>query len=974
MKFHFSFCLLLLSFQLAWAQKGTIRGAVIDDNTGEPMIGATVIIDGTSIGTTTDIDGQYSFELEPGNYALKFTYISYKTIEIPSVIVKSAEVTLVENVTLKEDLVETAEVVVQAEAVRSNEAGIINLKLKSAGMIDGISSDKIRQTGDANVAEATKRVTGVTVEGGKYVYVRGLGDRYSKTTLNGVDIPGLDPDKNSLQMDIFPTNLISNIMISKNFTADLPGDFTGGLLNIETKDFPEQQQMGISFSTSFNPQVHFNKNYLSYAASSTDFLGFDNGMRALPSGADNQFIPNPVGYSQDQVRNFNQLFNKTLGAQREMSILDFNGSFSIGNQINLKKKGEPSQNKLGYIFSITHKSDYKFYDDVRFGEYQRDSDASKNEMNYATRQGGELAERSYLMGLIGGIAYKTLHSKLKLSLIHLQNGESRAARLITENNSSAVGQSGYAAISDNLEYNQRSLSNALLQGSHVFVEKAWELDWRVSGTYSSSNDPDIRKTAFSGYDVINPQNSSYRFNAGEAGYPSRIWRSLSEWNATAKMDVQKKWKINGTDLKLKLGASQNYKIRDYSILTFNYVISPNQNYTSSDANQVLNESNLWPGDPSSSGVNVFYIQSGNNSPNSNEYSSNVLNTGAYFSGEYTFFKRLKVIAGLRFEYFLQRHTGRDIANQNRLNNDVVLNTINLFPTVNLVLAITPKMNLRLAYARTVARPSFKELSYAQILDPITNRIFNGSFFRYVNSTGQVTWNGQLTETKIDNADIRWEWFFNNNQLISLTGFFKYFQNPIELIRIPEQQTSSEYQPRNVGNGFVYGFEFEFKKDFAFISPALKNFNINGNFTLVQSIIQMTEVEYNARLSYIRVGESIDRYRDMAGQSPFVINAGMSYTNDEIGMDVGIFYNVKGPTLSIVGTGLSPDIYDEPFHSLNFSFSQKIGKEKKTAIDFKVNNILMDRIESFYVSYQATKQIFNSINPGITFSIGVNHKF
>jgi outer membrane receptor protein involved in Fe transport len=284
------------------------------------------------------------------------------------------------------------------------------------------------------------------------------------------------------------------------------------------------------------------------------------------------------------------------------------------------------------------------------------------------------------------------------------------------------------------------------------------------------------------------------------------------------------------------------------------------------------------------------------------------------------------------------------------------------------------MNLRLAYARTVARPSFKELSYAQILDPITNRIFNGSFFRYVNSTGQVTWNGQLTETKIDNADIRWEWFFNNNQLISLTGFFKYFQNPIELIRIPEQQTSSEYQPRNVGNGLVFGFEFEFKKDFAFISPALKNFNINGNFTLVQSIIQMTEVEYNARLSYIRVGESIDRYRDMAGQSPFVINAGMSYTNAEIGMDVGIFYNVKGPTLSIVGTGLSPDIYDEPFHSLNFSFSQKIGKEKKTAIDFKVNNILMDRIESFYVSYQATKQIFNSINPGITFSIGVNHKF
>jgi outer membrane receptor protein involved in Fe transport len=284
------------------------------------------------------------------------------------------------------------------------------------------------------------------------------------------------------------------------------------------------------------------------------------------------------------------------------------------------------------------------------------------------------------------------------------------------------------------------------------------------------------------------------------------------------------------------------------------------------------------------------------------------------------------------------------------------------------------MNLRAAYSRTIARPSFKELSYAQILDPITNRIFNGSFFRYTNSSGEVTWNGNLMESNIDNVDLRWEWFFKNNQTISVSGFYKYFTNPIELIRIPEQQTSTEFQPRNVGNGMVMGVEIELRKDFSFISPKLANLNFNTNITLVKSQIRMTDVEFNARERYFRAGQEIKNTRDMAGQSPFVINAGLSYSNKEIGMDLGIYYNVKGPTLSVVGTGLSPDVYDEPFHSVNFSFSQKLGKEKNTAIDFRVSNLLNDRIESFYVSYKADKQIFNSINPGISFSFGVNHKF
>ncbi len=153
-------------------------------------------------------------------------------------------------------------------------------------MMGGISAAQIQLAGDGTAVEAAKRVTGVTIEGGKYVYVRGLGDRYSKTMLDNMNIPGLDPDRNTLQMDIFPTDLINNITVVKNFTADLPADFRGGLVNLEIKDFPDEKIFDVSVGVGFNPSMHLNSDYLGYQGGNTDFLGFDDGTRALPTGTD----------------------------------------------------------------------------------------------------------------------------------------------------------------------------------------------------------------------------------------------------------------------------------------------------------------------------------------------------------------------------------------------------------------------------------------------------------------------------------------------------------------------------------------------------------------------------------------------------------------------------------------------------------------------------------------------------------------
>jgi TonB-dependent receptor len=960
---NFLTLIILAIATISYAQNGTIRGTVIEDASGEPVIGANVVIKGTSVGTITDLDGQFSLSLAAGTHAIQVSYITYQTLTIENVQVKDKEVTVLGELRLKSDNLELAEVVVTAEAVRNTEASLLTIKKKSSVIMDGISSAKMRLTGDATAVEAAKRVTGVSIEGGKYVYVRGLGDRYSKSMLNGVDIPGLDPDKNTLQMDIFPTNLINNIVVSKNFTADMPADFTGGLLNIETKDFPEDKILNVSASLGYNPAMHLNSDYLTYSGGKLDFLGFDDGTRALPARASQPNIPTPFsGASSSAVNEFVSSFNPELGAQRQTSPIDFGLGVSLGNQINLKKNDMRSP-KLGYIFSLSYKADFKYYDEVEFNEYQRYTASDVYEMRYATKQTGEMGEYNVLVGALGGLAYKTERTKIRLTAMHLQNGESRAGKFTIDNDAQAVGQSGYIAYSDNLEYNQRALTNVFLGGTHVAPEKGWELEWKLSPTLSSSQDPDTRKTAFTEFPT------KYEFNAGAGGNPSRIWRSLQEVNAVAKIDATKKYMLNNREGKLKFGASHTYKQRDYEILFFDIQFFGGQSWTTPDASTVLNPENIYPNSP-----NRIYYQSGNRTLNPNEYTSNINNTGVYFSNEYAFGK-LKTILGLRAENYVQRHTGRDllyssgdVTNGKNLDNEVVLESLDLFPSANFIYSLTEEQNLRASYTRTIARPSFKELSFAQIIDPVSNRIFNGSLFEYSD------WSGVLNETRIDNVDLRWELFMEGGQLFSVSAFYKNFDDPIELVRIAEQQTSTEFQARNVGKGTVYGVEVELSKNLAFLSPTLDAFSFNGNITLAQSQIEMTDNEYDARKAFERVGETIENTRQMAGQSPYVINAGLAYSNSELGLETGVFYNVKGATLSIVGLGLFPDIYLAPFHSLNFSISKKVGKNRSTSFDFKASNILNDDVQSIYRSYNAQDQIFSSLNPGFAFSLGISHKF
>lgn len=932
------------------AQKGIIRGQVIEAETGETLFSANVIIKGTQNGATTDFDGKFELKADPGTYTVEVSFIGLSTTTISGVEVKSGDVTVLNAIALKPASSELGMVTVTAEAVRNTETAILLEKKNSANIFDGISAAKLRKTGDSDAGDAAKRVTGVTVEGGKYVYVRGLGDRYTKTTLNGVDIPGLDPDRNAIQIDIFPTNLISNMAIYKDGGAEFPADWTGGLVDIETMDFPDRKILSTSVGLGFNPSMHFNNDYLTYEGGATDFLGFDDGTRALPEGGDGKNIPGPF-YDKPNANNFISSFSPTLGAMKQASLMDASLGFTVGNQ-----KALESGNKIGYIFALTYKNETEYYDDVTYGEYVRPAAADEYDLDYTTLRTGKQGENTVLLGGLAGFAYKTLTSKYKVTLMHLQNGEKVAGQYHIDN-SEAVGQSGYEAYFNGLSYSQRGITNLLINGEHHSDDDLWTVEWKASPTLSRITEPDLRSTSF----TVTPQGDSI-FNAGAGGFPKRIWRYMDEVNAVGKVDVTRKLHFLDADAKLKFGISHVYKNRNYRIITLGAQFFGAQPEFSGDPNQVLIPENLYP-----NGGGVYYV-SENDEPNPNEYQSSVNNSGAYTSFEFKPSYRIKTILGLRAENYVQYHTGRSQGEQFVLDNEKVLSSLDLFPSAKLIYDLTENQKIRLTYFRSIARPSFKELSFAQILDPISNRTFNGGLFPYPG------WDGQLTETRINNFDLRWELYGENGELFQISTFAKLFNDAIELVRIPAAQTNADFQPRNVGDGQILGAEVELRKNMGFISTTLEKLSFNANYTYVYSQIDMTATEYDARKNYEKEGQTIDAKRAMAGQAPYVINAGLIYDNSNKALSFGAYYNVKGRTLEVVGGGLFPDVYTELFHSLNLTANKSFGKDGRQSLNVKVSNLLNDVKESFYVGYKAADQVFSRYSPGTAFSIGYSYKF
>ncbi|MCB0295561.1 MAG: carboxypeptidase-like regulatory domain-containing protein, partial [Calditrichaeota bacterium] len=411
---------------------GTITGQLVDAQTGDPLIGANVLIDGTLLGASTDLDGLFVVTGVPaGTYTIVVDYVGYAQTRIEAVEVKAGESARL-SLAMAPEAIQGDVVVVEARLLENTDASLLKKRQKAAAVSDAISAEEISRSGSSDAADAMSRVTGASVVGGKYVYVRGLGDRYSNTQLNGAELPSADPDKKAVQMDLFPSNLLDNIVTQKTFTPDQPGNFSGGIVNIGTKSFPDGFTLKFSTTSSYNTRSTFSDNILTYPGGDLDWLGMDDGTRDIPDLlADPDItIPN-VGEARNnaalaqELDAFSKAFNPVMAPTTRSGPVNQSYAFSVGNNISLF--GRP----LGYIGSISYSRKFDAYEDGEVGGWQltgrvSETDSLKDNYRFSDRQGSE--EVSW--GGLATLAYKPHPGhEISLNYMHSQSGESKSRYL-----------------------------------------------------------------------------------------------------------------------------------------------------------------------------------------------------------------------------------------------------------------------------------------------------------------------------------------------------------------------------------------------------------------------------------------------------------------------------------------------------------------------------------------------------------------
>ena len=930
----------LLTAVVVNAQKGKIQGKIIEEGTKLPLIGCSVMIEGTTIGGITDFDGNYSITTEPGTYTLISSYISFATQKIETVSVKPNAVTVI-NIKMKDQAITSETFEITAIRDKNNEAAISTIKQKSVNLLDGISAQAMAKTGDNSAAGALTRVTGVSIQGGKDVYVRGLGDRYSKTILNGITIPGLDPDKNAVQVDIFSTNVIDNIIVYKTFSPDLPGDFTGGMVDIVTKEFPDQRFYEGSISLGYNHSMNLRSDFLTFKGGSADNFALGANDRELGFNK-NEKIPSlfTSPTANATIEKFTKLFDKEMSSIKAKSLLNQNISLSFGNEYRREK------NTYGLIATLGYKTNYNFYDDVVINRSYKDNNKNSYVLAAYEKDSGSIGTKEIMWNVLLSGSLKRKKSSYSLAALHNQNGIKTASRLFQESGeeSNVAGTNLDKTI---LYYNQRSITNILLHTTHQF-KKNLELKIAISPSLALNKEPDLRQTFY----TVNT-NKVYTMDGGQGGGVNRSYRNLEERNLNSKADLTKSFYLwKGLESKIKLGFNNVYKQRNFDVIAFSFNhIGADINFTG-NPNEVFFDENLI----NSSTVipKGFYAIGAIDS--SSIFSAKTIVTAGYVMNELPIDSSLKIIYGTRIEKASMNYTGqKQAANlpEDYLKNAVILNELDLLPAISVVYTLFKDFNIRVNYSRTLARPSFKEKSLAQIYDPVTQRTFIGNI--------------DLLETKINNFDLRFEKYMGTSEIISISGFYKIFKNPIEIVAYGAS-TPNDITPRNVEKATVLGIEFELKKNLDFISKRIKNFIVGSNITLTKSSVDMDNAEYMGRLQEARNNEVVKKVREFQGQAPYLINSFIGYENFEKGLDVNLSYNVQGKSLFIVGISRIPDIYNTPFHSLNFKLSKKLGEKKVHNISFTIQNLLASKREQYYESFNSSS-IYYTATINRTFVVG-----
>jgi outer membrane receptor protein involved in Fe transport len=760
-----------------WAQTGIVTGTVHDQKTGEELLGANILLTGTSLGASADLEGKFTIRaVPPGTYSMRVSYVGYAPKLVNAVVVKPGETTVM-NVLLSQEAEEAKEeVVVTAERVRSTEAAVLSERQKAATIGDAVSAEQIKRSPDATSGDAIKRVTGVTIANDKFIFVRGVTDRYNGTELNGVSVTSTDTDvdRKSFSFDMVPANLLENTVVVKTASPDLPGDFSGGLVQVNTLDFPATRTLRVGLSSSYDRATTTETMYAGQGGGH-DWTGRDDGSRALPEGnlQGNDLaraLPNNWELKQRQAP-----FDKSFG-------LSFGDRWGVG------------KDELGFVGALSYRTTFETNEFTQRPSYQ---DVPLFSFD------GDRYHRTVLWGGLANLNYKLgTHHKFSFRNNYVQSADEKV------NIAAGLPASGEYSKKQTEEWDQRYFYLTQLGGEHQLPVLAdLQVAWKGYYARSQAEEPDRKQVSYE-------RGSGNAYSLKE-NY--RTWSDLSEESRGATLDVTKPWK----SLRLKAGGLFDRRTRDYGIQAYasdpSNLSPPNYGLVALPIAQIFAPENYGPGKFNFIPITVF----------TGEYSGQHDLAAGYGLADVQ-----RPVAGLdlRFMGGLRVEDSDIEVNSIAQTGDprpvtARLTNTDWLPSANLTWKARDNANLRLAYGRSLNRPEFREL--ADVL-----------YYDFDNEQN-VLGNPDLQRALIDNYDVRAEWFPNVGEVLAASYFYKHLQNAIEeeLIPSPERYVRTWF---NSPKGKNHGFELEARKSMGFLHAQLHDLSLTGNYTRVFSEIQYTE--------------------------------------------------------------------------------------------------------------------------------------
>lgn len=913
------------------AYAADIKGKVTDSTTGEPLIGATIQIDGTPKATATDIDGLFAFSGldENANYTLTIKYISYKTKKIDGVRAEAQPQVI--EIKLTPDEQTLNEVTVTGVARKNTEIAVIQMTKSSPVIVSNVSAQEITKTQDTNAGEVIRRVPGVSLIDDKFVMVRGLSQRYNNVWINGGAVPSSEADSRAFSFDLIPSSQIDNMQIVKTPSPEYPADYTGGFITITTKDIPAENTAELSVGGNWNDITSFSD--FKYAkGSGTDFLGFDSGMRGLNGGI-NSTLNSIAGNGVDLLNNH---LNNDWRVRNMNPVGDLKLSGSLGRRWKLGDR------QLGMIAAFNYTNEYRKYEDMQnnlFGVY----DAEKDESNYLRYSVDDQYNHNVRLGAMLNFTLLSAdgNSKYQLKNIFNQIGNDRY-----------TWREGLSAQSDNENsaeyyYRSRTTYNGQITGKHTFVLD--ELDWSASYSYANRNVPDRRRY------LINDALEPGVMQLTSPNDISREWTKLDEHIVSAAVNDKHDFKFGSFTPSLKFGAYGEYRTRKYTTRDFIYNWNAASNtlpdgFRQFDLSEMLSDESYF-------GADRLYLLEEQHMRN-NYKGNNYLGAG-YFAANIPL-GNFNIYAGLRYEYdHMELITNTRDNAESPFSHNYEYN--DLFPSVNTTYKINDQHQLRLSYGKTVNRPEFREVS--------------PSVFYDFDLASNVQGNTDLKPGYIQNVDFRYEFYPSKGELISIAAFYKYFDSPIEWTYTVTGGTSLVYSYMNAQRANNYGIELDIRKDLSFIG--LPGFSWSFNGALIKS-----RVKFEAG--------SKEEDRPMQGQSPYLVNTGLFYKNDKLQLDVALLYNRIGKR--IIGVGRSegttsgnealrvPDSYEMPRDVIDLSASKKFGNhwELKLSIrDLLAQKVYYKQFADVHYSNgtrREVEQITRAYKPGRNIGVSAVYKF